>query len=245
MRCQPLRDLLVDICSKFNQTCYFCGAHGDNPYPLCSGCEEDLPWASQRCLHCALPLTFDSQCCTKCEVALPPFQCVEAPWTYDFPLDAAILAFKHRGNRHMGRLLADRLGAWLSYRYQQGLQRPDQLLAVPIATKRLRQRGFNQAQALADDLCARLGVPAPAGSLMRLRNTPSQQGLDLAARQGNLREAFALGAKAKVQGLHLAIVDDVMTTGATATALAKLLLEAGARRVDIYCLARTANGVVA
>lgn len=245
MHCQPLRDLMVDICSKFNQTCYFCGARGDNPYPLCSGCEEDLPWAGQRCLHCALPLTFDSQCCAKCEVALPPFECVEAPWTYDFPLDAAILAFKHRGNRPMGRLLADRLGAWLTYRYQQGLPRPQQLLAVPMAAKRLRQRGFNQAQALADDLSTRLRIPAPAGSLVRLRNTPAQQGLDLIARQANVKEAFGLSVKAKVQDLHLAIVDDVMTTGATATALTRLLLEAGAHRVDVYCLARTASGVVA
>lgn len=145
----------------------------------------------------------------------------------------------------MGRLLAGRLAAWLSHRYEQGLQRPQQLLAVPLATKRQRQRGFNQAQALADDLARRLRIPAPANSLARLRNTPAQQGLDLAARQGNLKGAFALGARAKVQGLHLAIVDDVMTTGATTTALARLLLEAGARRVDVYCLARTASGEVA
>jgi ComF family protein len=164
---------------------------------------------------------------------------VEAPWRYDFPLDAAIKRFKHRGDLPMGRLLGGRLAAWLAYRYSEGLVRPQQLLPVPLAAQRQRARGFNQSRLLAGWLSPQLSIPVNDSTLLRARHTPSQQGLDLTARQRNLRGAFALAPGAEVAGLHLALVDDVLTTGATARALAALLRQAGAQRVDVYCLART------
>lgn len=239
MRCQPLHDLLVDICSKFNQTCAFCGGASDNAYALCSGCEGDLPWAGLACAHCALPLVFDGPTCPACQWLPPPFERVEAPWTYNFPLDTAINRFKHRGDRALGRLLAERLSAFLAYRLDEGLPRPAHLLPVPMAPNRLRARGFNQARLLAQWLAKGLGIPAAFTTVLRVRETPSQQGLDLAARQRNLQGAFALAPGARVAGQHLALVDDVMTTGATAHALATVLKQAGAQRVDVYCLART------
>jgi ComF family protein len=239
MRCQPLRDLLVNICSKFNQTCGLCGGTADNTYSLCSGCEEDLPWAGPACSHCALPLVFEGPACPACQWRPPPFERVEAPWTYDFPLDAAIKRFKHQGDRPLGRLLAERLSAFLAYRLDDDLPRPSQLLPVPMSPRRLRARGFNQAQLLAQWLSRGLAIPVGSNILVRTRETPSQQGLDLAARQQNLQGAFGLAPGAMVTDKHVAIVDDVMTTGATAQALAKVLKQAGARRVDVYCLART------
>lgn len=239
MYCQPLRDLIVNICSKFNQQCYLCLGPGDNPYPLCSGCEADLPWLTCACQRCALPLTFDGPCCSRCQHSPPPFERVEAPWAYDFPMDAAIKRFKHRQDWPMGHLLAERLAAWLEYRFEEGLARPQQLLPVPLAAARQRKRGFNQAQMLGQWLAKRLAIPLSSRSLMRPKHTPSQQGLGLAARQQNLQAAFTLGPGAKVVDQHVALVDDVLTTGATASALSALLLKAGARRVDVYCLART------
>lgn len=239
MRCQPLRDLLVDICSRFNQCCYLCGGEGDNPYPLCSGCEGDLPWAGAACVHCALPLVFEGPACSACQWSPPPFECVEAPWTYDFPLDAAIKRFKHQADRPMGHLLGHRMAAWLEHRYAEGLPRPDRLLPVPLSAKRLRTRGFNQGQLLTDWLAAALGLTGDSRMLLRTRDTRSQQGLNLAERQRNLQGAFSIAQSAMVKGLHLALVDDVVTTGATVKALATLLRQAGACRVDVYCLART------
>jgi ComF family protein len=154
-------------------------------------------------------------------------------------MDAAIKRFKHRQDWPMGHLLAERLAAWLEYRFEEGLARPQQLLPVPLAAARQRKRGFNQAQMLGQWLAKRLAIPLSSRSLMRPKHTPSQQGLGLAARQQNLQAAFTLGPGAKVVDQHVALVDDVLTTGATASALSALLLKAGARRVDVYCLART------
>jgi ComF family protein len=182
---------------------------------------------------------FDGPCCAQCQEAPPPFERVAAPWAYDFPLDAAIKRFKHRHDRPMGRLLGGRMAAWLAYRFAEGLDRPQRLLPVPLSLERQRMRGFNQAQLLGGWLSTALAIPLDSRALVRTRHTASQQGLDLAARQHNLHNAFELATGAQVDGLHLALVDDVLTTGATARALAALLRQAGARRVDVYCLART------
>ncbi|WP_263261207.1 ComF family protein [Pseudomonas sp. RIT-PI-S] len=184
-------------------------------------------------------MAFDGPLCSGCQNSPPPFEQTEAPWAYDFPLDAAIKRFKHRGDRPMGRLLGDRLGAWLLHRFNEGLPRPQRMLPVPLAAQRLRVRGFNQSQLLAERLSKSFGITVADHAVVRIRDTPSQQHLDLPARQRNLRGAFGLAPNASVRGLHLALVDDVMTTGATAHAIATLLRQAGARRVDVYCLART------
>lgn len=161
------------------------------------------------------------------------------PWRFAFPVDALITRFKHQARWPYGRLLGERLAHHLEHAFAEGLPRPDLLLPVPLARRRLRQRGFNQAQMLADWLSRPLGISTDARALERVLDTPAQQQLDAATRRRNLRQAFAIATGADVKGRHLALVDDVLTTGATAEALARLLKRAGAERVDVYCLART------
>ena len=108
-----------------------------------------------------------------------------------------------------------------------------------MAARRLRQRGFNQAAMLARWLSERLDVPSDERLLSRTQDTNAQQDLNAAARKKNLQHAFALAPDVSLKSRHLALVDDVLTTGATAQALACLLMDAGATRVDVYCLART------
>lgn len=120
---------------------------------------------------------------------------------------------------------------------QKAYPRPDLLLPVPLAKRRLRERGFNQAGMLGRWLSTQLGLTCDERLLLRTRETPAQQKLDARARRRNLRQAFALSGE--LTGKHVAIVDDVCTTGATAQAIAEVLRKAGARRVDVYCLART------
>ena len=133
--------------------------------------------------------------------------------------------------------MAELLGHGLMHRFAEGLPRPDLLLPVPLAKRRLRERGFNQAGMLGRWLGSQLGVNCDERILARTRETPAQQRLDAKARRHNLRQAFAVTRELK--GKHVAIVDDVLTTGATAQAIAQALRRAGARRVDVYCLART------
>lgn len=141
----------------------------------------------------------------------------------------------------MGRLLAQMLGQFLQHRFDEGLPRPDCLLPVPLAKKRLRQRGYNQAAMLAHWLGTSLNLPVNEQLLKRTKETPAQQGLNAKARKRNLRGAFTLLNAEQVQGRHVALIDDVLTTASTADAISRLLIEAGARRVDVYCLARTAK----
>lgn len=239
MRCQPPLSKLVYICTKNNHTCLLCDESTDNPYPLCVPCEAELPWLHERCQVCALPLPLHGLTCGQCSKRPPAFESVEAPWHYRFPIDALVTRFKHNSRWPVGRLLAELLGHWLEHRFEEGLPKPQRLLPVPMASKRLRQRGFNQAAMLANWLSASLGIPCDERLLLRPRETLAQQELDARSRQRNLRNAFALAEGVQVKGLHLALVDDVLTTGATANALARLLREAGAARVDVYCLART------
>lgn len=220
------------------QTCLLCDERCQSE-PLCSACEADLPWLDGRCLVCAVPLPSRGLVCGECLKRPPAFDHVEVPWRFAFPVDALISRFKHQAHWPYGRLLGERLAHHLQHAYADGLPRPDALLPVPLARRRLRQRGFNQAQMLAQWLSRALAITLEARTLERLIDTPPQQQLDAATRRRNLRQAFTLSGEAAVSGRHLALVDDVLTTGATAEALASLLKRAGAARVDVYCLART------
>ncbi len=221
-------------------TCALCGTRAQGcELPICTDCEADLPWLAGRCRVCALPLPARGLTCGECLKRPPAFDAACIPWRYDFPVDSLITRFKHQAQWPLGRLLAELLARHIEHAQSTGEPRPDALLAVPLATRRQRQRGFNQAQMLAGWLGRRLRVPTHDDWLLRQRDTPAQQGLDAATRKRNLRGAFQLAPHASPQGLHLALVDDVLTTGTTAQYLAHLLKRAGAERVDIYCLART------
>lgn len=220
--------------------CQLCDEVSDHPqHAICIACEAELPWLGGHCRICAVPLPGSGLICGACQHKPPAFSRVEAPWRYAFPVDNLITRFKHQGQWPHGRLLAELLAEHIRHAYDEGLPRPHGLLPVPLARRRQRQRGFNQAQMLADWLGQRLQLPVHGDWLLRRLDTPAQQGLDATTRKRNLRQAFALGQPGMPRGLHLALVDDVLTTGATANSLARLLLRAGAIRVDVYCLART------
>ncbi|WP_433737475.1 ComF family protein [Pseudomonas putida] len=239
MHCQPQRKSKVYIWLKNKQSCLLCDETADDATPICMACETELPWLGDHCQTCALPLPTAGLTCGPCLKQPPAFEKVIAPWTYSFPIDSLITRFKHSAKWPFGHLLAELLAQALRHRFDEDLPRPDLLLPVPLATRRLRQRGFNQAAMLARWLATRLDLPCDERLLLRTQDTGAQQTLNASARRKNLRNAFALTPEASVKGRHLALVDDVLTTGATAQALARLLMDAGAARVDVYCLART------
>lgn len=239
MRCQPLTNNQVYIWTKNKQTCLLCNEPADTAQPLCSACEGELPWLGGHCRSCALPLPDHGLLCGECQKRPPAFARVEAPWRYAFPVDSLITRFKHQAQWPLGRLLGGLLSHHLQHAYSEGLPRPDLLAPVPLGRKRLRSRGFNQAEMLAGWLAQALQLPMQSRWLLHPREGAHQQELDAAARRRNLRDAFSLHPRAEIRDRHVALVDDVLTTGATAEALARLLLKAGAARVDVYCLART------
>ncbi|WP_339474357.1 ComF family protein [Pseudomonas fluorescens] len=239
MRCQPRYKDQVYICLKNAQSCLLCDEPAEAEMPICVACEAEMPWLGEHCQTCALPLPEAGLTCDGCLLEPPAYEQVAVPWRYDFPVDSLITRFKHNAKWPFGHLLADVLSQYLQHRFDEDLPRPDALLPVPLAAKRLRQRGFNQAAMLARWLSKQLDLPCEENAVHRIQDTSAQQDLDAKARKRNLRNAFALTSDANVKGRHLALVDDVLTTGATAQALARLLMNAGAARVDVYCLART------
>jgi ComF family protein len=239
MHCQPRYQGPVYIWLKNKQSCLLCDEPADGTTPICVSCETELPWLGDHCQTCALPMPASGLDCGQCLHQPPAFKQVIAPWTYGFPVDSLITRFKHNAKWPYGHLLGELLAQSLQHRFDDDLARPDALVPVPMANRRLRQRGFNQAAMLARWLSAHLDIPSDERLLLRPHDTDAQQDLNAEARKKNLRNAFALAADASPKGRHLALVDDVLTTGATAQAIARLLMDAGARQVDVYCLART------
>ena len=240
MHCQPGYEHQAYIWLKNEHTCLICDEPTESADCVCNVCETELPWLMEQCAVCALPLPIDGLMCGQCLKQPPAFKQVIAPWTYSFPIDSLISRFKHQACWPLGQMLARLLGQHLQHRFDDAqLTRPDCLLPVPMARKRLRERGYNQALMVARWLSTDLNLSYDEHLLLRPHETVAQQALDAKTRKRNLLGAFALAPEAKVHGRHFALVDDVLTTGATAHSLARLLITAGARQVDVYCLART------
>lgn len=172
MRCQPRYKGQVYIWLKNKQFCLLCGESTDTPQPICTPCESELPWLGDQCRVCALPLPMAGLRCGQCASQPPAFERVLAPWAYDFPVDSLITRFKHQAKWPLGRLLGELLAQSLQHHFDEGLERPDALVPVPLATRRLRQRGFNQAALLARWLSGPLAIPCQENLLRRTQDTP-------------------------------------------------------------------------
>jgi ComF family protein len=221
-----------------SKRCMLCLGHADTGPELCHACHLDLPWLGARCRVCALPLPVDGQLCGQCQNSPPGFTRVVAPFRYAFPLDSLIPAFKYHRQYAFGRLMAELLTEALREEYRDQ-PTPHCLIPMPLHHRRQARRGFNQATELARPVARALQLPLLSGALQRVRATESQQGLSAADRRSNLQGAFRCQAVASVEGRHVALLDDVVTTGASVRAASRTLLDAGAEQVSIWCIART------
>jgi ComF family protein len=215
----------------FGGSCYLCrGAAQDL---LCARCEAELPrLGDAACPRCALPSP-GGALCGRCLVRPPAYDATVAALAYEFPADVLVQGLKFRGEL----ALAPRLGALLAARLPRGT-RVDFILPVPLAAARLRERGFNQSLEIARALAQATGCRLAPLLAERSRDTPPQLDLPPEARARNVRGAFRCGER--LERAEIALVDDVMTTGATLEELAATLKRAGAARVVNWVLARTA-----
>lgn len=213
----------------FGGSCYLCrgAAHG----VLCAECDADLPRLSgPLCPRCALASPA-GQVCGRCLAQPPAYDATIAALAYEFPADVLVQALKFRGEL----ALAPVLGALLAARLPRAA-RPDFVLPVPLSAARLRARGFNHALEIART--AAPGARLAPRLAERSRDTAPQFELPLAERAKNVRGAFRCAQA--LEGAEVALVDDVMTTGATLEELAATLKRAGAARVVNWVVARTA-----
>ena len=168
----------------------------------------------------------------------PSFDSAIAAVDYSHPWDRVISDFKYRSGLDRAEALCDLLMAAQS---RHAGEQPECLLPVPLGAQRLRERGYNQSWELARRCARRLGGHTDAAMLLRIRETPHQLSLPRERRLANVRGAFAIEPtrRAEVVGRRIALIDDVMTTQATADELSRVLLDAGARSVQVWVVART------
>ncbi len=229
-------DLLRRI--AYPATCILCGAPGQGQRDLCDGCLNDLPHNRHGCPSCALPLPPSSPpgtLCGKCLKQPPKFDRCLAALRYEPPVNHLIGGLKFRDKLGYGRLLAQLLGDHLAQRVHP---LPQLIIPVPLHPARLKQRGFDQALELARPLSRRFAIPIDATSCRRVRATAPQSELDRKDRRRNIRGAFQLAAQ--LPAGHVAIVDDVVTTGSTVNELAHTLRRAGVSQVEVWAIARRA-----
>lgn len=177
--------------------------------------------------------------CGACLTAPPPWRTATCAVDYAFPWDDLVQAFKFANQPELAGLLADAIVRELQRR--QPVHDVDMMLPVPLSDRRLKDRGYDQAWELAQALGKSLRIPTLARGLERIVDTVPQSSLDRRARAVNLRGAFRVDPARRdaIAGKRVALVDDVMTTGASFRAATEAVLGAGARSVDVWCVART------
>jgi len=205
---------------------------------LCAACVGLYAGPRPRCERCALAVPSGVRVCGDCVLHPPPFERALAAVDYDHPWDRLITQFKFNAALDLAAVLAQRL---VEAQRAGAAASPELLLPVPLSAERLSARGFNQAWELARRVARTLQCATDAQLLLRLKDTPQQLALPSARRAANVRGAFAVEPRRlhALRDRRVAVVDDVMTSGATAAEVARTLLEAGAASVQIWVVART------
>jgi ComF family protein len=212
----------------FAQDCRLCGSESGAEL-LCAGCTADLPLLPEHCPQCALPSP-GGALCGQCLNRPPRFDRTLALWRYDFPCDTLVQALKYGARIALAGFFARSLS-------NRGLPAVDLVVPMPLHPRRLADRGFNQALEIARELGHLAGLTVAARSVRRVKDTVPQTELPYDKRARNVRGAFDCGLDLSEKSI--AVIDDVMTTGATLNELARVLKRAGAIRVENWVVART------
>ena len=200
---------------------------------ICSRCASALLDSEPLCPQCGLPARSDALPCGRCLQKPPPWQRLVAISDYLPPLSQMIHHFKFNGKAELAPALSRLL--LLAVRQHTGLPAPEQLISVPLWQRRHWRRGYNQSELLCQALAKWLSTDYHPQAITRIRPTATQHQLSARLRKHNLKNAFRL--ELPVEGRHMVVVDDVVTTGSSIHALKQQLLKLGCQKVEAVCLA--------
>lgn len=220
--------------------CLLCGKLTETRQDICPGCKRGLPLNDRHCRCCAQPLASSAarnSLCGRCQKSAPAFDSCFAAFRYQQELVQLHHDFKFKRKLAAGRLMAELMAEQLT---ASPRSMPELLIPVPLHARRLRERGFNQALELSHTLSAQLSVDLDANILVRARHTQAQSSLPKHQRHRNLRNAFRMASS--IDCTHVAIVDDVMTTGVTVNEIARVLRRQAVRRIEVWVVASTPRG---
>lgn len=212
--------------------CLACGCEPGDSRSLCASCRERIAPVPNPCHHCAQPNPLPGLVCPACRLNPPPWQKMIAPLQYSGITRDYLLQLKQQEALYLAQCLCAQALA----PFRQSWPRPQVLLPVPLHRERLLQRGYNQAREIARIWARDLDVAVDRKALTRVRATAPQSGLSANQRKDNLRQAFAYAPRREYR--HVAIVDDIVTTGSTVAEITRLLHRAGVEFVEVWALAR-------
>lgn len=219
--------------------CVLCSCNLNRPVDLCEACESELPWLSSACMCCAQPFSLkdsENQICGACVQTPPFFNRTISMFCYQEPIKKLIAGVKFQQKLIYTKLLGELFAKQLSVVYRKE-NLPECIIPVPLHPKRLRERGYNQALELARPIAKALNIKLDYQSCERVLATQPQTELPASQRYVNVKQAFIL--KATLRFKHVAVLDDVVTTGHTVNELSKILSSAGVEKIDVWCCART------
>ena len=214
--------------------CAGCGSIVAEMHTFCSACWQGVTWCGDSgCQQCGMPLeATDEHSCGRCLVKPPMIARTRAAMEYGDVARSLVMKLKY--GRKVGA--AETMATFMSPLAESG---PESILApVPLHRSRLWSRGFNQSALIARSLATRLGIEVSNDLVKRVRRTRPLRGMGITQRNREVARAFAVPEREKVDGRHILLIDDVLTSGSTSDACAKVLLKAGASRVDLLCFAR-------
>lgn len=232
------KSLLTKLKHLIPGCCLLCNQRSNTGFDLCTLCLQALPVLGDCCRHCGAPLcseALNTRCCGTCLCKPPSFDNTLVPFLYQDPIIPLVAKLKFHRNLSVGRLLGSLMAQHIKQRTMETM--PSLLVPVPLHPKRLRQRGYNQAIIIAEHLSYQLDIPLTRTQCKRIRNTATQTQINAKHRSANVNNAFVCSMQNPPT--HVAIVDDVMTTGATVNEVSKALKKAGVAKVSVWCCART------
>lgn len=221
------------------RACLICRMTTREKHHLCQPCANELPILTHSCEKCAQYLYSAREknlICGQCLIKPPPYHKVYALFPYLFPIPRLIAGFKFDARFSYGSMLSRFMLKAVREQWYAHEPLPDLIIPMPLHHKRLKERGFNQALELARPVARALNLQLDYLGVKRIKATQPQSTLPARLRKQNVANAFS--SNRIYRGLHIAVVDDVMTTGQTVTALARVLKNQGAARIDVWCCAR-------
>jgi len=226
-------DIKNNVFHSIQQSCILCGARNYKDYCICEDCLKDLPFINNGCEICGIPVDNSTNICGKCITTPPTFQSTISLLNYDPPVDYLVKNLKYRNQTVIAELIGKLIGEKISHRQQK---KPDCIIPIPLHPNRLKKRGFNQALEIARPISRKLRIPINTNAFSRIIDTKPQFELNASDRTKNLKNAFQQNHKINVK--HVAIIDDVMTTGSTVDAFSNLLIESGINKIEVWTGAR-------
>ncbi len=242
--------------TRLRNDCLLCGADileyygsessADVVVDFCAQCRNQFTANLYCCTTCSIPLKetgnnhYTELICGHCQKQMPLWTMALTSFTYEYPVDRLLIALKYQRRIDYAKSLALFLKRDVELVYDfdnASAAKPDCIVPVPLHVIRESFRGYNQATLLAHELSKELKLPLNNRLISRKRHTPQQSRLSKKQRAKNLRHAFEVNAQEPIPQ-YVALLDDVMTTGSTAHAVTKTLLDAGVKRVDVWCIAR-------